>query len=311
VSDYLASLRLFTKIVELGSFTRAADAADVSRASASTAIQELELRLGARLLERTTRHVRPTLDGQAFYERCLQILADLDDAESSLRQVATAPRGVLRVDMHGAHAMHIVLPQLPDFHEQYPEVELVISSGDRLVDLVREGVHCVIRAGTPRDSSLAVRRLASVPQVVCASPDYLKRFGTPRKPADLVSHQVVGFFSSSGTLKYPLEFVAGSRLSSMSLKSWVSVSDSENYVLCALRGCGLIQLPRFHVQACLDQGLLVEVLPGHPSPPVLISALYPYRRHMPQRLRVFIDWVAGLYKAKFGPPESAPTSGAA
>jgi DNA-binding transcriptional LysR family regulator len=303
VSDHLASLRLFTKIVELGSFTRAADAAEISRASASTAIQELELRLGARLLERTTRHVRPTPDGQAFYERCVQVLADLEDAESLLRQVATKPRGVLRVDMHGAHATHIVLPQLPSFHERYPEVDLVISSGDRLVDLVREGVHCVIRAGTPKDSSLAVRRLAAVPQLVCASPEYLQRFGTPRAPGDLASHQAVGFFSSSGTLKYPLEFLSGSRLTSVALGSWVSVSDSENYVLCALRGCGLIQLPRFHVQAYLDQGLLVEVMARHPSPPMTISALYPYRRHMPQRMRVFIDWVAELYDARFGAAE--------
>src|ERR1700754_206830 len=203
--DRLDALQLFTRIVEVQSFSRAADMLDIPRATATYAIKELEARLGTRLLERTTRQVRATLDGQAFYERCVQVLSELDDAEASLRHVASNPRGVLRVDMHGTHATRIVLVRIDEFRSRYPNVELVVSSGDRLVDLVREGVDCVIRAGNPRDSSLVARRLASMPQVICASPDYLTRHGTPQHPEELAAHQAVRFFASGGGSDYPFE----------------------------------------------------------------------------------------------------------
>ncbi len=298
--DRFDSLQLFTRIVELGSFSQAAAALEIPRATATYAIKELEARLGTRLLDRTTRNVRPTLDGQAFYERCVQVLSELDDAEASLRQVAANPRGTLRVDMHGTHATRIVLPRIDDFRARYPGIDLVVSSGDRLVDLVREGVDCVIRAGHPRDSSLVARRLALMPQVVCASPEYLARFGTPRHPDELSAHQVVKFFSSSGTVDYALELLIGGQRREFVLDGWMSVNDAENYVICALRGCGLIQLPRFHVEDELADGRLVEVLSEWPSPDFLLSALYPYHRQLSPRVRVFIDWLGKLYEEKFG-----------
>ena len=149
--DRLDSLRLFTRIIELGSFSRAADDLELPRATATHAIQALEARLEARLLERTTRQVRPTLDGQAFYERCVQILTELEDAESSLRHASINPRGTLRVDLHGTHATDIVLPRIDEFRSRYPGIDFVVSSGDRLVDLVRDGIDCVVRAGSPGD----------------------------------------------------------------------------------------------------------------------------------------------------------------
>ncbi len=205
--DRLDAMRLFTRIVELGSFSRAADERGLPRATATYAIKEMEARLGARLLERTTRQVRPTLDGQAYYERCVHLLAELDDAESALGRMASNPRGTLRLDLHGAHATHIVLPRINEFRTRYPHVELKISSGDRLVDLVREGIDCVIRAGTPKDSSLVARRLAVMPEAICASPDYLARFGTPEHPEDLARHQAVGFFASGRDHAYPFELL--------------------------------------------------------------------------------------------------------
>ncbi len=304
--DRLATLSLFTRIVETGSFSRAAAGLDIPRPTATNAIKALETRLGVRLLERTTRQVRPTLDGQAFYDRCVHVLGELDDAEATLRQVATRPRGTLRVDLHGTHATQIVLPRLNDFRGRYPDIALVVSSGDRLVDLVREGVDCVVRAGTPRDSSLVARPLARLPQVLCASPDYLVRFGTPRHPDELADHQTVKFFSSSGgATNYPLTLRVGDDWRDFSLPGWISVNDAENYVVCALQGCGLVQMPRFHVEDHLRTGRLVEVLPGHASPSLPLWAMYPYRTHLSPRVRVFVEWVRQLYEDKFGPLDAA------
>ncbi len=312
--DRFDSLRLFVRIVEMSSFSRAAAVLEIPRATATHAIKEMEARLGTRLLERTTRHVRPTLDGQAFYERCVHVLSELDDAESSLQHVASNPRGVLRIDMHGTHATKIVLPRIDDFRARYPGIELVVSSGDRLVDLVREGVDCVIRAGNPHDSSLVARRLAVMPQIVCASPDYLAYFGTPRHPDELSAHQVVKFFASSGAVSYPLELLIDGRVKEFVLDGWMSVNDAENYVACALRGCGLIQLPRFHVEDELRAGRLVEVLGAWDSPNLPLAALYPSQRQLSPRVRVFIDWLGKLYEEKFAPrcpvaSRPAPSSG--
>ncbi|RQP25528.1 LysR family transcriptional regulator [Piscinibacter terrae] len=307
--DRLQTISLFTRIVETGSFSRAAEMLDIPRPTATNAIKELEARLGVRLLERTTRQVRPTHDGMAYYERCVHVLSELDDAESSLRHVAANPRGTLRVDMHGTHATKIVLPSIAGFHQRYPNIDLVISSGDRLVDLVREGVDCVIRAGALRDSALVARRLAVMPQVLCASPDYLTRVGTPSHPDDLANHQMVKFFSSSGGIDYPLTLVVDGVSKDFSPGGWISVNDAENYVLCALRGCGLIQLPRFHVEDDLAAGRLVEVMAPWPSPDMPLSALYPYRRQLSPRVRVFVDWLSQLYAQRFKThPETAAST---
>ena len=304
--DRLATLSLFTRIVETGSFSRAAAGLDIPRPTATNAIKALETRLGVRLLERTTRQVRPTLDGQAFYDRCVHVLGELDDAEATLRQVASRPRGTLRVDLHGTHATQVVLPRINDFHARYPDIALVVSSGDRLVDLVREGVDCVIRAGTPRDSSLVARPLARMQQILCASPDYLARAGTPRHPSDLAEHQMVKFFSSAGAAtSYPLTLRVDGEWRDFLLAGWVSVSDAENNVVCALQGCGIVQLPRFHVEAELRAGRLVEVLGEFASPALPLWAMYPYRTHLSPRVRVFVDWVRQLYEEKFGPLEPA------
>lgn len=305
--DRLDALRLFTRIVEMRSFSRAADALEMPRATATHAIKQMEARLGTRLLERSTRHVRPTLDGNAFYERCVHVLNELEDAEAALRHVASNPRGVLRIDMHGTHATQIVLPRIDDFRSRYPNIDLVVSSGDRLVDLIREGVDCVIRGGNPRDSTLVARRLAVMPQIICASPRYLADFGTPQDPAELMSHQAVRFFASSGNADYPFELFVDGELRRYEVGGWLSVSDAENYVIGALRGCGLIQCPRFHVEEKLRTGQLVEVLSDWRSPDMPMTALYPYRRQLSPRVRVFVDWVRKLYEEKFGPLPGAPS----
>jgi DNA-binding transcriptional LysR family regulator len=301
--DRFQSLRLFTRIIELGSFSRAADDLELPRATATHSIQALEARLKTRLLERTTRQVRPTLDGQAFYERCVQILNELEDAENSLLHASTHPKGTLRVDLHGTHAIDIVLPRIDEFRSRYPGIDFIVSSGDRLVDLVRDGIDCVVRAGVPKDSTLVSRRLAVMPEVVCASPEYLALHGTPRHPDELLAHHAVGFFTSDRNIHYPFELTVDGGIREYELPAWMSVSDAENYVVCALRGCGLVQLPRFHVEHYLKDGRLVELLAEWPSNGVPVSVMYPQHRQLSQRVRVFIDWLTALYTEKFGAPE--------
>ncbi|MEH6421678.1 LysR family transcriptional regulator [Pseudomonas sp. CGJS7] len=298
--DRFEALRLFTRIVELGSFTRAAAVLDLPKATATHAIKELEARLGVRLLERTTRQVRPTLDGRAYYERCVHVLAELDDADSALTATARDPHGMLRLDLHGTHATGIILPRIDEFRARYPRIELEISSGDRLVDLVGEGIDCVVRSGVPRDSSLVGKRLAVMPEVVCASPDYLQRLGTPRHPDELSAHQAVGFFASNRDLRYPFELTVDGQLREYRLNAWISVNDAACYVAAALRGCGLIQLPRHGVERYLDDGRLIEVLSEYASPGVPVSVLYPQHRQLSPRVRAFVDWVAEVFVDKFG-----------
>lgn len=298
--DRFDSLLLFTRIVELGSFTRAAGALDIPRATATHAIKALEARLGTRLLERTTRQVRATLDGQAFYRRCVALLADLEDAESALGNLAANPRGTLRLDLHGAHATRIILPRIGEFRSRYPRIDLAISSGDRLVDLVREGIDCVVRAGHPKDSSLVARRLATLQEIVCASPDYLQHFGIPQHPDELSSHQAVGFFSSNHDIPYPLEFMVDGKPREYAIGGWISVNDAECYTTCALQGCGLVQLPRYRVEEELRRGRLVQVLADWPCPGLPVSVLYPHHRQLSPRVKAFVEWVSGIYRERFG-----------
>ncbi|RSZ41481.1 LysR family transcriptional regulator [Variovorax beijingensis] len=298
--DRFDAMQLFTRIVDLGSFTQAAAALDIPRATATHAIKELEARLHVRLLERTTRQVRTTVDGQAFYERCRHLLRELEEAESSLAELAINPRGRLRIDIHGAPAQAIVLPRIQEFHERYPHIELAMGSGDRLVDLVREGVDCVVRAGEPKDSSLVTRRLALLPQVTCASPGYLAAYGTPTRPSDLTRHLAVNFFSASRPEVFPYEFMVDGKLETFMLKDWISVNNADIYKSCAEQGCGIIQVPRFNVENQLREGSLVEILPHTPCPPMVYSVLYPHHRQLSPRVRVFIDWIAQLYAERFG-----------
>ncbi len=298
--DRFDALQLFTRIVELGSFTEAAGVLNVPRATATHAIKQLERRLEARLLDRTTRQVKPTLDGQAFYERSKRVLAELEDAETSLSTQVANPRGTLRLDLHGVHATMIILPRIGEFRERYPQIDVVISSGDRLVDLVKEGIDCVVRAGQPRDSSLIARKLADMPEIICASPEYLARYGTPEHPRDLEQHQGIGFFSRGNDYRYPFSVIVDGNVQEFSASGWMSVSDAECYTRAALAGCGLIQVPRFRLEEHLNAGRLVQVLTEWTCPDLPVCALYPFHRQLSPRVRVFIDWIRDLYVEKFG-----------
>jgi DNA-binding transcriptional LysR family regulator len=294
--DRFDAMRVFIRIVERRSFTRAAEDVGLPRSTVTEAVKQLEERLRVRLLQRTTRHVSPTLDGEAYYKRCLTLLADLEDAEAAFGDAK--PRGRLRVDVHGTLARHFLLPGLPKFLLDYPDLQLHLSEGDRLVDLVREGVDCVLRVGEPQDSDMVGRRVALLEEVTCASPDYLRRFGTPRSPDDLAGHQVIGFVSSATGGVLPLEFVVEGEARNVTLLGTVSVSGADTYVAAARLGLGLIQVPRYHVEPLVAAGELVTVLDAFPPPPSPVSLLYPRSRQLSPRVRVFVDWLTREFRAR-------------
>jgi len=287
--DRLDVMRLFTRIVERQSFTLAAQDLELPRSTATQAIKELEKRLGVRLLQRTTRHVRSTLDGEAFYKRCVVILGEVEDAEAVFSNAK--PRGQLRVDVHGTLARYFLLPGLPAFLTEYLDLQLHMGEGDRLVDLVREGVDCVLRVGDLKDSAMVGRRVAVLEEVTCASPDYLARHGMPVSVDDLQAHHVIGFLSSATGMTLPLEFSINGELRNVVLPATLTVASAETYVAAARLGLGLIQVPRYHVDADLAAGTLVNVLPEFPPSPTPVSLLYPHSRQLSPRVRVFIDWL--------------------
>ncbi|HEX3441686.1 MAG TPA: LysR family transcriptional regulator [Pseudolabrys sp.] len=294
--DRLEAMRLFVRIVERRSFTLAAQDLGLPRSTVTDAIRQTEARLGVRLLQRTTRHVSPTLDGEAYYRSCLAIVAEVEEAEGAFGGVK--PRGQLRIDVHGTILRRLLLPTLPRFLAQYPDLQLHIGEGDRLVDLVREGVDCVIRSGEPRDSAMIARQIATLDELTCASPAYLRTHGTPHSLADLEGHRMIGFVSSATGHVLPLEFVVGRKRQYVKLSTTVTVTGAETSVSLAKLGLGLIQLPRYHVEADLKAGHLVEVLPKYPPSPSPLSVLYPQSRGLPPRVRVFVDWVAGEFARK-------------
>jgi len=289
--DRFEAMHVFTRIVELKSFTRAAEALRLPRATVTHTIQQLEKRLGTRLLHRTTRHVSATLDGEAYYQRCQRLIADLEEAEQAFSQSPVRPKGKLRVDLQGTLASHFLLPHLGEFCARYPELELEIGLGDRLVDLVRESVDCVLRAGEPPDSSMVGRRVALLEQVTCASAEYLARHGVPLSPEEFLGHRAVNFAGNRGRV-LPFDFIdAHGQAVQLYLPGPVTVSHAEAYRQCCEAGLGFVQLPRYHVEQQLADGRLREVLADFRPPPMAVSVLYPHHRQLSPRVRVFVDWV--------------------
>ncbi|SEH92227.1 LysR family transcriptional regulator [Pseudomonas asplenii] len=291
--DQVKAMKVFVRIYERSSFTLAAEDLNLPRATLTHTLNQFEAWLGTRLLERSTRRVRPTLDGEAYYSRCVQLLAQLEEAELAFRTVA--PKGRLRVDLQGTLARYFVIPALPAFLERYPDIDVSISEANHFIDLIAEGVDCVLRSGNLGDSSLIGKRVANLRQVTCASPAYLRKYGEPRNLADLSRHQGVNYVSRATGKLYPFEFIEQGELREIPLAGRVSVFGAEIYAASAVAGLGLIQVPHYRVAEQIDQGLLREVLPNHPPPPMPVSVLYPQNRHMSPRVRVFVDWISEVF----------------
>lgn len=295
--DRFQAMRVFVGVVDANSFSRAADNLGLPRATVTTIIQSLEARLQVRLLNRTTRRISLTPDGAVYYEHCIRILGEVEETEAAFRDVTHGPRGRLRVDMPAPIGRLIVIPGLRKFQERYPGIEIIIGMSDRQVDLIREAVDCVIRIGKLQDSALVARRIGSFKLVTCAAPGYLEHHGTPRNIDDLQRHVAVNYFSNQTGRTIDSEFVVDGVSRSVTMQSNVSVNDIESYVVCGQQGFGLIQPARFMVQADLESGKLVEVLPEIESVSFPIYVAYMQNRHLSPKVRVFVDWVTELFSA--------------
>ncbi len=293
--DRVDLFRIFVRVVECASFTRAASSLGLPRSSVSAAVQELETRVGARLLHRTTRKVAPTIDGQAFFERSLRLIADIEETENLFRQTV-APSGKLRVDVPGRIGRLVVAPALPEFLEQYPEIDIALGVTDRPINLIEESVDCALRVGTLGDSGLIARKIGDLELINVAAPGYLERFGAPQHPADLDQHLAVNYASPANGRVEDWDWMDDGELKTLPMRGRVIVNNAEAYIACCLAGLGLIQIPAFDVARHLAAGELIEVMPNHRAAPMPMTFLYPHRQHSSRRLQVFADWLTELLK---------------
>ncbi|HYG32655.1 MAG TPA: LysR family transcriptional regulator [Methylophilaceae bacterium] len=294
--DRFDAMLAFTRVVECGGFTKAAQLLNLPKTTVSAQVQALESRLRVKLLNRTTRRVSVTTDGAAYYERAVQLLQELEETEALVGQVTANPKGRLRVDVPGSLGRHIIVPALPDFLQRYPEISLEMGCNDRRVDLLEEGVDCVIRGGALTDESLVARRLASLKLVTCASPAYIAKHGMPQTPADVERHTGIHYFSSSyGGRVFNFDFSKDGVKTEVMAGKRVLFNDGDSCTQAALAGVGITQLPSYMVQNHIASGELCVVLGPYLSDDIPIHALYPQNRHLSTKVRVFIDWIAELF----------------
>lgn len=283
-------------MVECASFTRAADGLGMPRSSVSAAIQELENRMGVRLLNRTTRRVTPTQDGLLFHTRCLRVIAEVEDVEGLFRDTESGPSGLLRIDVPGRIGRLVIAPALPAFFSRYPDIEVSLGVTDRTVNLIEENVDCVVRVGPLADSGLIGRSIGNLPLINVASPAYLAEHGIPLDPRDLGEHRAVRYASPSTGRIEEWEWTEGGGVRTQAIRGSVIVNSAEAYIACCLAGLGLIQIPAYDVKTHLAAGELVEVMPGYRAEPMAMTLLYPHRQHLTRRLAVFADWLEVLLK---------------
>ena len=289
----LELLRSFVRVTELSSFTQASEALSLPRSTVSEHVQALEELLGTRLLLRTTRKVQATPDGEVLYERSKDMLAQMDELEGLFRSDATLS-GRLRVDMPTAVAHNIVLPRLSEFLSDHPGIDLEISSSDRRVDLVREGFDCVLRIGDLSDTTLVARNLGDFDMVNCVGAGYARRYGMPQNLADLQHHQLVHYVMGFGSNTALFEYQEDGKTRTLPMPRSVAVNNVQAYEAACIGNLGIIQSPRMGMKKHLIAGDLIEILPQYRPAPMKISLLYAHRRHLPERCKVFMDWLQGL-----------------
>ncbi|MBV6322791.1 LysR family transcriptional regulator [Duganella violaceipulchra] len=296
--DRLKAMQTFVRIVEANSYTRAAETLDLPRAALTATIQKLEAFLGTQLLQRTTRRLSLTPDGADYFKKCLEILQAVEDAEGAFRgHGRSKPQGRLRVELPGAVGRNVVMPHIPAFCREYPELDLVISLNERLTDLTQEGLDCSLRVGELQDSAMIGRRLGNMAFLTCAAPSYLAAHGVPRAPADLRAHRGVTHFSGRTGRPFDWDYMVDGGVVTVEVPSAIAVNDPDAYIICALQGMGVIQAARYQVRHHLASGALVEVLAATPPTPMPISLLYPQGRMASPRLGVFAEWIAGVFRA--------------
>jgi LysR family transcriptional regulator for bpeEF and oprC len=295
--DRLQAMEVFTRVVETNSFSKAAELLDLPRGSVSNLIQGLEQHVGVRLLNRTTRQVSVTEDGAVYYERCVSILSEISDAESSLSNKRQSPTGTIRVDTSGTLAKALLLPALGDFYRQYPHIDVRLGLADRNIDLIQDGVDCVIRMGTLEESSLVARRIGNSRITTCASPAYLEANGTPTTLEELQEHRAVNYVSARSGKTFPFEYEVNGEIVKVPLEGALAVNDGTVYITAGALGYGIIQPSRFMVAEMIERGELREILTSYAIPSTPLSIVYPHRRNLSSRVRAFTDWMTELAKA--------------
>ncbi|ARB27226.1 LysR family transcriptional regulator [Pseudomonas tolaasii] len=294
----LELLRTFVRVTELSSFTQAGESLGLPRSTVSEHVQALEELLGARLLQRTTRKVQATQDGRVLYERSKDLLAHMEELEGLFRQDEAQLTGRIRVDMPHVMARELILPRLPEFMDAHPLIELEISSTDRQVDLLAEGFDCVLRVGAQPDQSVVARWLCSLSMINCVSAGYVQRYGKPETLDDLAQHYLVHYVRPLGSRSPGFEYVQGNKVLRVPMAGRITVNSTDAYRAACLGGFGITQVPILGIRELLDSGELVEVLPGYVPPALDVSMLFAGQRHLPLRVRVFMDWLAATLQSR-------------
>jgi DNA-binding transcriptional LysR family regulator len=294
--DRFQAMQVFARVVETGSFTRAADSLALPKGSVTKIVQQLEAHLKVRLLNRTTRQVTVTADGAAYYERTARLLNDLSDIEASLSNAQASPSGKLRVDMPTSVGRLVIVPALADFYRRYPDIQLDLGVSDRIVDLISDNVDCVIRGGDLVDQSLVARRVGNIQLVCVAAPAYVAAHGLPATPQDLeTDHTTVTYFSNRTGRAYPFAFERDGEVVEFPVRYKVALNESNAHMEAVLAGLGISQVAEFAAAPHLASGKLVPVLPQWRCPTVPLHIVYPPNRHVSAKVRAFVEWVAELF----------------
>lgn len=294
--DLIEQMKIFVRVFESGSFTAAAESLNMPKASVSLYIQRLEDHLDTRLFHRTTRKVTITQDGQTFYDRCKDLLADVDETEGMFKNDDLNVSGRIRVDMPLSLARNIVMKKLSSFMEKYPKIEIELGSTDRKVDVIREGFDCVVRVGTLQDSGLIARQVGKYTMANCVSPAYVKKYGMPKKLDDLSKHLLIHYVPVLGSKPDGFEYFDGEKYQSYKMRSLITVNNSDAYQASCLAGMGIIQVPLAGVKDQIKNGSMVEVLSKFRAEPMPVNIIYPHRRNQPRRVRLFMEWLETILK---------------
>jgi DNA-binding transcriptional LysR family regulator len=291
--DRLNAIEAFVSVVERGGFTAAAEGLRKSRAMVSKHVQDLEEQLGARLLHRTTRRIALTEAGRIYHERCVQVLADLAEADAAVSAQQSSPRGTLRLNAPMSFGTMHLAAAVADFSALHPQVSVDMALNDRIVDLVEEGYDVAVRIGRLADSTLIARRLAPCRMAVCAAPSYLVEHGEPRSPADLGHHNCLGYTYMATWDEWRFEGPGGAQ--SVRVKGSLNSNNGEALAAAARRGLGIIVQPTFILGPDIESGRLVRLLPEYRPYEPAISAVYPHARHLSAKVRSFVDFLAGRF----------------
>lgn len=295
--DRISAMNAFVRVVEAGSFTKAAATLDVPKPTVTRLVQGLEAQLRVRLIHRSTRALTLTPEGASYYERVVRLLAELEDIESGARDSLARPSGKIKLELSVAMANMVVIPALADFYAAYPDIDIEMSIGNRDADVIADGIDCAIRIGPIADESLVARRIGHLHFATCATPGYLAQRGVPLHPDDLrVGHQAIGMVSARQSRSLPFVFHKDGARVEMSLPYILTVNDTNAYFAAVMAGLGIVQAPSISVQAAIEAGQLVSLMEDWQSDSYPTHIVYPPNRFLSAKVRVFVDWLVGQFE---------------